>query len=129
MFVIAASAYEIPDVPIAAGADLFVSKPAEQAFSGLNANLPDAVVLDLRMSGTSGFETLRRLYVRHTTENLPIPIDTSKTLSKAERGQREACRMKIIRKRVSSRLPAKPHFGWLRATGIAPENAILEQHV
>lgn len=45
-----------------------------QALALIHANLPDAIVLDLMMPDTDGFEVIRYLRSQPATEKLPIVI-------------------------------------------------------
>jgi signal transduction histidine kinase/CheY-like chemotaxis protein len=82
---------------------------------------PDAIVLDLSMPGMSGFEVLDALKTDASTQDIPVVICTSRTVTEQERLQlegktvailskdadRQAEIAKLIRRAVSSaRLPA-----------------------
>ena len=85
-------------------------------------SVPDAVILDLLMPDVSGMEILRRMRADSATENLPVLIYTSKTLSAEERTQLHSLGAEILRKEeISTRLSAQPFLDWLIARGVSPD--------
>jgi len=90
---------------------------------------PDAVILDLLMPDVSGLEILRRLRQSPDTNNLPVLIYTSKSLSEAERKELASLRTSVVRKEdVSARLSAQPFLQWLSDAGLTPETAASQSH-
>jgi CheY-like chemotaxis protein len=85
-------------------------------------SVPDAVILDLLMPDLSGMEILRRMRADSATENVPVLIYTSKTLTAEERTQLHSMGAEIVRKEeISTRLSAQPFLDWLMAAGVSPE--------
>ena len=93
-----------------------------EAFSAIEQEIPDAIILDILMPDMSGFDVLRRLRGSSATERLPVLIYTSKDLSDAERSELDTLNASVIKKaEVSSRLSAKPFLDWAKSAGISPE--------
>jgi signal transduction histidine kinase/CheY-like chemotaxis protein len=93
-----------------------------EAFSAIEQEIPDAIILDILMPDMSGFDVLRKLRGSSATERLPVLIYTSKDLSDSERSELEALNASLIKKaEVSSRLSAKPFLDWAKSAGISPE--------
>ncbi|WP_162601596.1 ATP-binding protein [Occallatibacter savannae] len=93
-----------------------------EAFSAIEQELPDAIILDILMPDMSGFDVLRKLRTASATERLPVLIYTSKDLSEAEQSELATLNASIIKKaEVSSRLSAKPFLEWAKSAGISPE--------
>ncbi|MBC8286858.1 MAG: response regulator [Nitrospinae bacterium] len=52
----------------------------EEALEVVHLQLPDLILLDVRMSGIDGFETLRRLKDSKPTQSVPVVFVTGRTL-------------------------------------------------
>lgn len=92
-----------------------------QALAALRDRPPDGLILDLLMPDIGGLEILQRLRADPLTENLPVLIYTSKSLSQPEREQLETWRVRIVRKEdVSTRLSVQPFLDWMTFAGLMP---------
>lgn len=56
------------------GYEVINAHSGEQALALADQNLPDVVLLDLRMQGMSGIETCRRLKAQSSTQHIPVLI-------------------------------------------------------
>jgi signal transduction histidine kinase/CheY-like chemotaxis protein len=65
--------------------------------------LPDAVILDLGMPDTDGFEVLRRLRAEERTARLPVIVHTSRLLSRSEHAELERHRALVLDKGSTTR--------------------------
>ncbi len=93
-----------------------------QALEHLRESLPDGLILDLLMPGLSGFQVLEQLRASQATQNLPVLIYSSKTLTERERALLESLRARIIPKEeVSSSLSVQPFMDWLKSSGLTPD--------
>jgi len=68
-----------------AGYDVIEAESGEAALAALEGDpRPDAVLLDLRMRGIDGWETLRRLRKEPSASTLPVVIFTAQLSSASE---------------------------------------------
>ncbi len=92
-----------------------------EALAAVREKSPDGIILDLLMPDIGGIEVLRQLRSNPATENLPVLIYTTKTLSDPERVLLESWSAGVVRKEdVSTRLSPQPFIDWLTAAGLAP---------
>jgi CheY-like chemotaxis protein len=68
---------------------------------------PNAILLDVRMHGMSGFEVLRELKSNASTRDIPIIIMTSKPLSAEEQNVLDSYDVPLIAKEVLCRADAR----------------------
>jgi DNA-binding response OmpR family regulator len=102
--------------------DIREASTGTEALSLLSDGVPDALILDLLMPDMSGFEVLKQLRSRSTTQSLPVLIYTSKVLSEAERAQLDSLQAKVVRKEdITTRLSAQPFLDWVRSVGLSLE--------
>lgn len=66
------------------GYDVAVARSSDEALSRLDAFSPDAVTLDIRMSGRDGIETLRAIKARRP--RLPVLLNTAYEAYKGDFG-------------------------------------------
>ena len=98
-----------------------------QALAAIRDNLPDGLILDLLMPDIGGIEILRQLRSNPATENLPVLIYTSKTLSEPERALLESWSARVVRKEdVSTRLSPQPFLDWLTGAGLSPAHSLSD---
>jgi CheY-like chemotaxis protein len=57
------------------------------ALSAVDSQMPDVILLDIKMPGLDGFEVLRRLKARADTAHIPVIILTANDLSDSTRAQ------------------------------------------
>jgi signal transduction histidine kinase/CheY-like chemotaxis protein len=109
--------------------DIVEASCGSEAIQRIDADRPDAVILDLLMPDIAGIEVLRRLRKAASTEALPVLVYTSKTLSENERSEIEGLNSVIVRKEdVTTKLSARPFLDWLASAGLAPESFAREQN-
>jgi CheY-like chemotaxis protein len=68
----------VPDV------DLHVATSVEDALDALDARAFDAVVLDLKLPGGSGFDVLKRMRSRKALRGIPVLLNSDGALSKRD---------------------------------------------
>jgi two-component system KDP operon response regulator KdpE len=71
----------------AAGHDALIRHDGGSGLAAAAAVLPDAVLLDLRLPDTDGFDVLRRMQQQDLTKMIPVLVLSANT---AERAKREA---------------------------------------
>jgi signal transduction histidine kinase/DNA-binding response OmpR family regulator len=109
--------------------DVREAKNGTEALDLIAEAAPDAVILDLLMPDMSGMEVLRRMRAHLGTEQLPVLIYTSKTLTEDERTQLHSMGAKIVRKEeISTRLSAQPFLDWLVSAGVSPDAGSTHSH-
>jgi PAS domain S-box-containing protein len=86
----------------ALGLDLAEAADGEEALVAIAERRPDAVVLDLVMPGTDGFEVLERLQDDPTTRTVPVIVLTAKRLSGKERERLRRRAVSLLEKSVYS---------------------------
>ena len=105
------------------------AKNGSEALSLIEEAMPDAVILDLLMPDISGIEVLRRVRATAATENLPVLIYTSKSLTEDERNQLHSMSAEIVRKEdITTRLSAQPFLDWLDSAGVSPDAGARHPH-
>ena len=72
-----------------------------QALAKIHQNMPDAVILDLMMPDTDGFEVIRYLRAGPATAGLPIIVVTAIGAPEAEEQSMQAGATAFLRKPVS----------------------------
>ena len=63
------------------GFELITARDGEEALKLAIEEIPDLILLDIRMPGPDGFEILRRLRADSATETIPVILLTAKNLS------------------------------------------------
>lgn len=59
-----------------------IANSGEEALDKLNSELPDLIILDIRMPGMDGFEVLRKLKSEDKLKNIPVMMFTTCTQEK-----------------------------------------------
>ena len=72
------------------GYTVFVAKDGEEALDQAFANLPDIILLDVKLPKLNGIETCKRLRVDQRTKNTPIIMLSAKAQSEEIRTGLEA---------------------------------------
>jgi len=75
---------QIQDLIKDLGCRVFVAHDAKEAFSIIDQTMPDAMILDLMMPVTDGFEVLGILRNAEVTAHVPVLILTAKHITKKE---------------------------------------------
>jgi signal transduction histidine kinase/DNA-binding response OmpR family regulator len=82
----------VPDV------DLHVATGVNDALAALEARPFDAVVLDLKLPGGSGFDVLKRMSSRKALRNVPVVVSAAEPLSKRDETRlRQYSRSMVVR--------------------------------
>ncbi len=109
--------------------DVSEARNGSEALALIEDSRPDAIILDLLMPDISGMEVLRRVRAVSATEDLPVLIYTSKTVTDEERAQLQALGARVVRKEeISTRLSAQPFFDWLTSAGVTPQAAASQSN-
>jgi len=66
------------------GYKTLVAHGGEEAFTVIDGQIPDGIILDLMMPGTDGFELLKRIRANQRTENIPVLILTALHITRDE---------------------------------------------
>ncbi|MEI6683131.1 MAG: response regulator [Bacteroidota bacterium] len=77
---------QIQDILAGSGHTILVARDGEEALGIIASTIPDAMILDLMMPGTDGFEVLRRVREQEATSGIPVLILTAKHITKEELG-------------------------------------------
>ena len=102
--------------------DISEARNGSEAMRLIHEDRPDAVILDLLMPDISGMELLRQWRRDAATQDLPVLVYTSKSLSEEERSDIESLNSAVVRKEdVSTKLSARPFLDWLTSAGLTPE--------
>lgn len=64
--------YQLQQILISEGYEVFVAINGEKALERLNHNIPDLILLDIIMPGIDGYETCRRIKSNSDFEKIPI---------------------------------------------------------
>jgi len=75
---------QMRDMLRARGYAIMVARNGAEALESIERTIPDAMILDLMMPEVDGFETLRRIRERESTDRLPVIILTAKYVTKEE---------------------------------------------
>ena len=75
---------QLTDLLSGAGYRLLIARDAEEAFVLIAQDVPDAIILDLMMPRTDGFEVLRQIRDNEKTAYVPVLILTAKHITKSE---------------------------------------------
>lgn len=67
-----------------AGYDVDEAESGEEALAHIRDQVPDAVLLDVRMPGIDGWEVLRQLRGRPSLESLPVVVFTAHVTARDE---------------------------------------------
>ncbi|HEU4429318.1 MAG TPA: response regulator, partial [Myxococcota bacterium] len=82
--------------------DIAVAGSGEDALAAMRDELPDCVVLDLRLPDMSGFEVLERMRADERLRELPVVVFTGKELAHDEEAQIQSMARSIVVKGVES---------------------------
>jgi len=96
------------------------ARNGEECLREIEAERPDALILDLIMPGLSGMEVLEVLRSREETRTLPVIVYTSKTLSPAELSRIERLQAAVVSKNdIATTLASSKILNTLAAYGIS----------
>lgn len=73
-----AAIVQVSDILTEAGYDIVIARNGDQAIEQISVSVPDAIVLDLMMPVTDGFEVLTRIRNLRTAMHIPVIILTAK---------------------------------------------------
>jgi DNA-binding response OmpR family regulator len=79
-----AAIIQVSDILSEAGYNIIVARNGNQAIEQISVSVPDAIVLDLMMPGTDGFETLTCIRNMHEAMGVPVIILTAKHVTAEE---------------------------------------------
>ncbi len=77
---------QIRDILSDSGHRILVARDGDEALRIIASTIPDAMILDLMMPGTSGFEVLKRVRENEATAWVPVLILTAKHITKEDLG-------------------------------------------
>jgi len=77
---------QVRDILAGSGHTILVAHNGDEALRIIASTIPDAMILDLMMPGTDGFEVLRRVREQESTFSIPVLILTAKHITKDELG-------------------------------------------
>jgi CheY-like chemotaxis protein len=96
------------------------ARNGEECLREIEAERPDALILDLIMPGLSGMEVLEVLRSREETRTLPVIVYTSKTLSPAELSRIERLQAAVVSQNdIATTLAPSKILNTLAAYGIS----------
>lgn len=80
-----------------------LSGEAGLSFLGNERELPALVLLDLKMTGISGFDTLRSIRTNEHLKNVPVVVLTSSDLQSDLERAHEAGAVKVVQKSIGDK--------------------------